>query len=37
MNDLDGYSAPCAEMCGAVDGTHSSLSEELLDLILVIE
>jgi len=37
MDHFDGDSASGAEVCGAIDGAHSSLSEELLDLVFVVE
>ena len=37
MDYFDRYGALCAEVRGAIDGAHSALSEELFDLVLVIE
>jgi len=37
MDDFDRDGPFCAEMRGAIDGAHSSLSEELFDLVFVIE
>ena len=37
LNNLDGYGPPGPKVCCAIDSAHSSLSEELLDLIFIVE
>lgn len=37
MDHFERHGAPCAQMRGAIDGTHAALSEELFDLVFVIQ
>ena len=37
MDDFDRYSPFCAEMHSSIDRAHASFSEELFDLIFIIE
>ena len=37
MDNFDRDGPFCAEMCGAIDLAHATFSEELFDLIFVIE